>query len=337
VVKEGTLRVQAINSPSGFEVTTDATGVVGHAGAALLRELADRVGLTAALGWCDPQGRRQYRDAAVLRDLAVMLADGGDCLSDLAVLRDQPALFGPVASTPTAWRVVERVASDPDGLARLRAARAHARGRVWAAGGDPHVELLVIDADATLVTAHSDHKEGAAGTYKGSFGFAPLLAYLDRGQAPGEPLAGPLRSGNAAPGASSDLIELVDLALAQLPRSATDQPVLVRSDSAGAAASWPGTYATAASGSAWGCRSTPTCARRSQPNPNTPGRPRWRPTARSATARGGRADRLHRPAHLAAGHPGDLPPRGRPPRRPAALHRPRRPPLPGLPHRPARP
>jgi hypothetical protein len=84
-----------------------------------------------------------------------------------------------------------------------------------------------------LVTAHSDHKEGAAGTYKGSFGFAPLLAYLDRGPAPGEPLAGLLRPGNAAPGASSDLIELVDLALAQLPRSATDQPVLVRSDSAG--------------------------------------------------------------------------------------------------------
>jgi hypothetical protein len=232
VVKEGTLRVQATNSPSGFEVTTDATGVVGHAGAALLRELADRVGLTAALGWRAPQGRR-HPDAAVLRDLAVMLADGGDCLSDLAVLRDQPALFGPVASTPTAWRVLERVASDPDGLARLRAARAHARARAWTAGGDPDLELLVIDADATLVTAHSDHKEGAAGTYKGSFGFAPLLAYLDRGPAPGEPLAGLLRPGNAAPGASSDLIELVDLALAQLPRSATDQPVLVRSDSAG--------------------------------------------------------------------------------------------------------
>jgi hypothetical protein len=54
VVKEGTLRVQATNSPSSFEVTTDGTGVVGHAGAALLRELADRVGLTAALGWRDP-------------------------------------------------------------------------------------------------------------------------------------------------------------------------------------------------------------------------------------------------------------------------------------------
>ena len=114
------------------------------------------------LGWRVPAGDRRQRhpDAAVVRDLAVMLADGGDCLSDLAVLRDQPELFGPVASTPTAWRVLERLAQDPDGLARLRLARAHARRRAWAAGGDPEVELLVIDADATLVLAHSETKEG---------------------------------------------------------------------------------------------------------------------------------------------------------------------------------
>ena len=229
------MRVQATKSPSSVEVTTDGTGVVGHAGAALLRELADRVGLTRALGWQQAGGRRCHPDAAVLRDLAVVLADGGDCLSDLAVLRDQPELFGPVASTPTAWRVIERVATDPDGLARLRAARAHARARAWAAGAHPDVELLIIDADATLVLSHSDAKQGAAGTYKGSFGFHPLVAYLDRGQAPGEPLAGLLRPGNAPAGASDDLVELVDLALAQLPAAATSQqPVLVRSDSAGA-------------------------------------------------------------------------------------------------------
>jgi hypothetical protein len=213
------LRVQATSPRPAFEVTTDGAGVVGHAGAALLRELADRVGLTTALGWYQPGGRRRHLDAAVLRDLAVMLADGGDCLSDLAALRDQPELFGPVASTPTAWRVLERLAQDPDGRA---------------AGAHPDVELLVIDADATLVTAHSDAKQGAAGTYKHTFGFHPLLAYLDRGQAPGEPLAGLLRPGNAPAGASDDLVELVDLALAQLPRSTGDQPVLVRSDSAGA-------------------------------------------------------------------------------------------------------
>jgi hypothetical protein len=125
------LRVQATNWASCVDVTTDRTGVVGHAGAALLRELADRVGLTRALGWREADGCRRHPDAAVLRDLAVMLADGGDCLSDLAALRDQPELFGPVASTPTAWRVLEHLAQDPDGLARLRAARAHARARAW--------------------------------------------------------------------------------------------------------------------------------------------------------------------------------------------------------------
>jgi hypothetical protein len=169
----------------------------------------------------------------VLRDLVVMLADGGDCVSDLAALRDQPELFGAVASTSTAWRVLERVATEADGLARLRAARAHARARAWAVGGGPDVELLVIDADATLVLAHSDHKEGAAGTYKHTFGFHPLLAYLDRGKAPGEPLAGLLRPGNAPAGGAADLIELADLALAQLP-AVGEQPILVRSDSAGA-------------------------------------------------------------------------------------------------------
>ena len=127
------MRVQATNSSSRVEVTTDGAGIVGHAGAALLWELADRLGLTRALGWQQAGGRRRHRDAAVLRDLAVVLADGGDCLSDLAVLRDQPELFGAVASTPTAWRVLERVATDADGLARLRAvlepeqALAHAR------------------------------------------------------------------------------------------------------------------------------------------------------------------------------------------------------------------
>jgi DDE family transposase len=164
-LKEGTLRVQATKSSPRFEVTADGDGVVGHAGAALLVELADRLGLTTAFSW--RAGRAQtarYRHhvGGVLRDLAVLLADGGDCLSDLAGLREQPALFGEVASTATAWRVVEQVARDEDGLAGLRAARAQARAQAWTAGA--HVEgLLVVDLDATLLDAHSD-KQGAAGT-----------------------------------------------------------------------------------------------------------------------------------------------------------------------------
>jgi hypothetical protein len=109
----------------------------------------------------------------------VMLADGGDCLSDLAALRDQPALFGPVASTATAWRVVEQVAADELGLAGLRAARVQARTRAWRIGAWPEADLLLVDVDGTLLDAHSD-KQGAAGTYKHGFGFYPLLAFLDR-------------------------------------------------------------------------------------------------------------------------------------------------------------
>jgi hypothetical protein len=229
------LRVQDTKPPARVEVTCDGDGIAGHAGAALLIELADRLGLTAALGWQAGRtqtSRHRHAAGAVLRDLAVLLADGGDCLSDLAVLREQPELFGPVASTPTAWRMIEQVACDPDGLAGLRAGRAHARAAAWRAGA--HADgLLVVDVDGTLVDAHSD-KQGAAGTYKGGFGFYPLVAYLDRGDGSGEALAGILRPGNAGSNTAADHIELVDLALAQLPRAARDQPLLLRADTGGA-------------------------------------------------------------------------------------------------------
>jgi Transposase DDE domain group 1 len=162
--------------------------VVSHAGAALLAELADRLGLTAALSWRAGRGqtpRHRHDAGAVLRDLAVMLADGGDCLSDLAVLRDQPQLFGSVASTATAWRVVEQVAADELGLAGLRAARAQARGRAWQAGA--HADgLLLVDIDGTLVDAHSD-KQGAAGTYKVASGSTRWCASLTAATAPARP------------------------------------------------------------------------------------------------------------------------------------------------------
>jgi hypothetical protein len=128
-LKEGTLRVQATNWAFRFEVTTDGAGVVRYAGAVLLQELADRLGLTRILGWRGPQGRRRHPDAQVLWKLAVLRADGGDCLCNLAAFRDHSELFGPVASTPTAWRVIKRAAQDRDGLAWLRAAKAYARER----------------------------------------------------------------------------------------------------------------------------------------------------------------------------------------------------------------
>jgi hypothetical protein len=93
----------------------------------------------------------------VLAQLAVMLADGGDCVSDLATLRDQPELFGRVASTPTAWRVIDSVHAE--GLRRIAAGRAAARAGAWAAGARP--ATITLDFDATLVTAHSEKEEAA--------------------------------------------------------------------------------------------------------------------------------------------------------------------------------
>src|SRR2546423_5731280 len=158
-------------------VTADGRGVASHAGARLLSDLADAVGLTAGLSTAMAPTKRRRRGhdrGNVLLDVAVMIADGGDAISDLAVLRDQPDLFGQVASTPTAWRTLEAV--DAAVLEAIATARAIARAKAWAAGADPG--FYVIDFDATLVTAHSA-KQGAAKTYKRGFGFHPLLAFLD--------------------------------------------------------------------------------------------------------------------------------------------------------------
>jgi len=143
-------------------------------------------------------------------------------------------LFGPVASDATAWRVIDGIA-EHDLLDALRRARAQARARAWELGARP-AGPLIIDLDATLVTAHSD-KDGAAGTFKGGFGFHPLLAYLDCRELPGggQPLAGLLRPGNAGANTAADHITVLADALEQLPRAVVaDAEIIVRCDSAGA-------------------------------------------------------------------------------------------------------
>src|SRR5450755_3077154 len=90
-----------------------------------------RVSLT---GWA--RERRSAHDpGVVLRDLVVMLADGGECLADLGAQRDQPDLFGNVASDSTAFRVIDSI--DQECLGRLRAAVALARARAWKLGARP--------------------------------------------------------------------------------------------------------------------------------------------------------------------------------------------------------
>jgi hypothetical protein len=214
------------------EVTADGAGLVSHAGSALVAQVADTLGLTRALSrrlGAVKQRRRGHDPGRVIRDLAVMLADGGECVSDLGAVRDQQALFGPVASDSTAFRVVDRIASEPALLAALRAAHARARERFWELHGAP--ARLTIDVDATLITAHSE-KEGAAGTYKGGYGFHPLAAYADQTR---EALGGLLRPGNAGANTAADHQAVLDLALAQIPLAHLERiAILVRADTAGA-------------------------------------------------------------------------------------------------------
>jgi hypothetical protein len=240
---EGTSRVKFIERPRRVKVSADGRGVVSHAGVGMLRELAYDTGLVAGVSsaladtyagpWVHAPGR-------VFADLAVAIADGADCVSHVEVLGDRHGIIGPVASMPTTWRLLDRV--DTVHLPRVRAARAMARDRAWAAGAGPDVSgLLQLDFDATITIAHSE-KENAAKTWKKTFGMHPLLVFLDRPEVSGgEGLAGLLRPGNAGSNTAADHVTVLDLALAGLPAQARPRPgdpdsprVVARSDSAGA-------------------------------------------------------------------------------------------------------
>jgi hypothetical protein len=235
--------MQVTGSRPRIVAAADGRGVVGHAGARLLTDLADSTGLTGAFSEAlAPLRVRQsgHDPGRIAVDLAVMLADGGEAIADLAVLRNQTDLFGAVASDPTAWRLL----SDVDGaaLTRLRQARAQARELAWAqaaetrgglpgstAAGVP-VPGIVLDLDASIVICHSE-KQSATPTYKKTFGYHPLFCFLDGSR---EALSGLLREGRAGSNTTADHITVLDQALAQIPdahRYGTE--ILIRSDSAG--------------------------------------------------------------------------------------------------------
>jgi Transposase DDE domain group 1 len=232
-------------------VSADGAGVVSHVGARLLADLADQSTLTAQLSavFAHRTAPQTAHDPGrVLVDVAVMLADGGECISDIATLADQVDVFGPVASDSTCWRVLDAITADE--LADIAVARAGAREVAWAqraevtgaalpaslVAGQPLLDrqgrpVLVIDEDATIVLAHSE-KERAAATFKHSFGFHPVLAFCDNSN---EALAGMLRPGNAGSNTALDLITTLDQALAQIPDEFRHgYPILARSDGAGA-------------------------------------------------------------------------------------------------------
>jgi hypothetical protein len=225
-------------------VSADGRGVVSHAGSRLLADLAERTTLTGeltgVLGHL-ARPRTVHDPGRVLVDLAVAVADGAECICDIAVLADQPALFGVVASDSTVWRLLAQL-GEPE-LAAVAAARAAAREVAWAqraeVTGSPAPQAvaagqalpgLVLDVDASIVVCHSE-KEQAAATFKHSFGYHPILAFLDNS---GEFLAGLLRPGNAGANTAADHIAVLDAALAQIPDTHRHgNPVLVRADGAG--------------------------------------------------------------------------------------------------------
>jgi hypothetical protein len=229
--QEDTLMVMAQMSPGKVVVTADGDGVLSHAGSTLLVGLADQIGLTEGLSAAMEPTRERvsaHDPGVVLRDLAVMLVDGGRCLSDLGGQRERASRLGAaVASDSTAYRVISSI--DQAGLERLRSAVASARARAWELGGGVRGPV-VLDFDATLVGAFS-RKQGAAGTSKGGFGHHPLLCYLDGSK---EALTGVLRDGNAGSNTAADHMTVGDMALAQLPARALAGEIVARVDGAGA-------------------------------------------------------------------------------------------------------
>ncbi|MCY1656532.1 IS1380 family transposase [Dietzia sp. SL131] len=224
---------------AGLSVTADGVGVIAHAGAIAPRLLADQVGLTAELSGA--MARRQFIPihdrGRVLIDTAVMLADGGESISDIGVLRHQSGALGPVASAPTVWRTLDEVTAGK--RKKIQVARARTRRHVWShlPGGVPASacagrdlgSTVVLDVDATIVVTHSE-KEHAAPTYKRTFGYHPIGVWCDNTE---EFLAASLRPGNAGSNTAADHIDVLGQAIAQIP-AAHRRDLLIRSDGAGA-------------------------------------------------------------------------------------------------------
>ena len=156
----------------GLSVTADGTGVVPLAGVVAVRLLADRVGLTEGLSAAlARRGFAPVHDRGrVWVDIATMLAAGGEAIADIDTLRHQTAALGPVASPPTVWRTLDEVT--PAALRRVEKVRAKVRCHVWSqmsrlptskVAGMDLGETIVLDADSTLVTAHSE--KGAGGCH----------------------------------------------------------------------------------------------------------------------------------------------------------------------------
>jgi Transposase DDE domain group 1 len=233
------------NSTRSVVVEAGGTQVVGHVGLHALGAFADRLSvgetLSEAIGWAG-SGTPVHDRGRVLTQTMLMLAGGGESCADIEALASQDRLFGDVCSDSTLYRTFSDTL-DPDAVERARRAMAGVRAEVWrrtsATDGDGPV---ILDVDATIVEIHSENKDGTAPHFKGGFGFHPLLCFAD---ATGDALSGMLRAGNAAANDTTDLLTVVDGAVAQLPSAIgvghhqgddgdlVERQVVMRSDSAG--------------------------------------------------------------------------------------------------------
>src|SRR2546430_2507425 len=226
----------------GLTVTGEGQGLVGHAGAVLLRKLADQAGLTAALGSAlARRGKFPLVDRGVaLVSMAVAIALGATSMTDITVLAHHAPVLGPEPSDTTVRRTLEL--ADPRTLDKIARARAKVRAHVWSLiaarpAGFPWLSVagkvlagwLVIARDGPLITARSD-KEGAASTFKMGYGFHPLGAWLAN---TAESLAMLLRPGNAGSNTFADHLAVLTAAIRQIPARMRSK-LLVRVDGAGA-------------------------------------------------------------------------------------------------------
>jgi Transposase DDE domain group 1 len=232
------------NSTLRVRVEAGGDGVVAHVGLHALGAFADRLGLSDALSARIPlTGERLplHDRGKVLTQAMLMVAGGGEACTDIEALRAQGRLFGAVPSDSTVYRTFRQIT--PGVLDGLWEAMAGVRGQVWRRSSVTNNKgPVVLDIDATLVEIHSENKAGTAPTYKGGFGFHPLLCFAD---ATGEALAGLLRPGNAGANTVADHLVVLDAAVAQLPAEVAAghgpgdapelvaRPLLVRTDSAG--------------------------------------------------------------------------------------------------------
>jgi hypothetical protein len=232
------------NSTRRVVVEPGGEGVAPHVGLHALGCFADRIRLGDSLSACIPvRGERLalHDRGKVLVHTALMLAGGGESCADIEHLRAQEDLFGCVPSDSTVFRTFHEItAAVRDNLV---VGMAKVRAGVWSRLGlSAGTDTVFLDIDASLVDVHSENKAGTGPTYKGGFGFHPLLCFAD---ATGEALSGMLRPGNAGSNTVADHVVVADAALAQLPEAIRaghhegDDPelvgrqVVVRTDAAG--------------------------------------------------------------------------------------------------------